>query len=116
MHRGKRRDEQFAEPIAEIDTAFNSACKRAEKLHAAWVLRTGAKVDALDLSDISIHSLKRTAITWFFQAGGTIEDAQDFFATSRRMLEEIYKASSPDHQSRARDVANRRGRDTRAAM
>lgn len=73
-------------PIAEIDTAFVAACRRAKI--------TGA----------TVHDLKRTAVTWAFQRGMTMEDAVDWFSTSRQTLERVYRQHSPHHQARARAI------------
>lgn len=73
-------------PLEEIDTAFAAAARRAR------------------LQDINPHDLKRTAVTWAFQRGMTREDAADWFDTSARTLERVYRAHSPEHQSRARAI------------
>lgn len=73
-------------PLAEIDTAFNAACRRA------------------GVEGVTIHDLKRTAVTWAFQRGMTMEDAVDWFSTSRQTLERVYRQHSPHHQARAKAI------------
>lgn len=70
-------------PCGTIKAAFERAC-----------------VDA-GLPDVSPHTLKHTAVTWAFQAGMTIEDAADFFATTAATLERVYRQHSPRYQDRA---------------
>lgn len=77
-------------PIAEIDTAFKAAARRA------------------GIEDVTIHDLKRTAVTWFFQRGGTMEDAEDWFSTTRQALEVHYRQHSPEYQRRAQEIMERR--------
>lgn len=66
---------------------------------------------AAELPDVSAHTLKHTAVTWAFQGGMTIEDAVDWFATSRQTLDQVYRQHSPHHQARAMSVIERRGRE-----
>ena len=73
-------------PLAEIDTAFAAACRRA------------------DLHGVTPHTLKHTAVTWAFQRGMTMEDAVDWFSTSRATLERVYRQHSPHHQARAKAI------------
>lgn len=77
-------------PIAEIDTAFAAACRRA------------------GIEDVTPHVLKHTAVTWAFQKGMTREDAADWFDTSVRTLERVYRSHSPDHQARAKAIMESR--------
>ena len=73
-------------PLAEIDTAFIAAARRA------------------DIDSVTIHDLKRTAVTWAFQRGMTLEDAADWFSTSATTLEKYYRAHSPHYQTRAQAI------------
>ena len=75
-----------------ISTAFAGACRRA------------------GLEDVTPHTLKHTAVTWFFQAGGSREDAADYFDTSPAMLERVYRSHSPAHQRRAKAVMDLPGK------
>ena len=72
--------------LAEIDTAFAAAARRA------------------GLEDVTPHDLKRTAVAWAFQRGMSMEDAVDWFSTSRATLEAVYKQHSPLYQARARAI------------
>jgi len=87
--------------VAEIDTAFLAACRRAEAL----ALARGVE---LDLSDVSPHTLKHTSVAWFFERGGTIESAVSYYATSAATLQRVYRKHSPAHQKSATDVWDRR--------
>ena len=73
-------------PLAEIDTAFAAAARRA------------------GIEDVTPHDLKRTAVTWAFQRGMSMEDAVDWFSTSRATLEAVYKQHSPLYQARAKAI------------
>jgi integrase len=76
--------------VAEIDTAFRAAVRRAG---------LGP--------DVTPHTLKHTAVTWAFQRGMTLEDAADWFATTPDTLMRVYRKHSPEHQSRAKAVMER---------
>jgi len=88
-------------PVAEIDTAFRSACRRAEAMAA----RRGM---TFDLSAVSPHTLKHTSVAWFFERGGTIESAVSYYATSAATLQRVFRKHSPAHQKSATDVWDRR--------
>lgn len=75
----------------------NSSCSSIKTAFAAACHRAGLK-------DVTPHTLKHTAVTWFFQRGGTIEDAADWFDTTPVTLLKFYKAHSVNHQERARAV------------
>ena len=96
----------------DVRKGFKAACRRAMALHRAWVDRKGIKGKAakLNLSNVTPHTLKYTAITWFFQAGGSMEDAEDYFATSAATLRRFYRKHSPHYQARARETMERGGR------
>ncbi|MFO1209721.1 MAG: site-specific integrase [Amaricoccus sp.] len=82
MERGK--------PCGTIRRSFATACERA------------------GLTDLHPHDLKRTAVTWAFQRGMTIEDAVSWFDTSAVTLQAVYRAHHPDHQARAKAIMERR--------
>lgn len=63
--------------IARINKAFSRAVARA------------------GLEDCTPHTLKHTAVTRAFMAGMTLDLAVDYFATSREMLERVYRSYSP---------------------
>ncbi|MEL7471270.1 MAG: tyrosine-type recombinase/integrase [Pseudomonadota bacterium] len=93
MFRGK--------PVSSVKKALADACKRAE---------TAAKdrEETLDLSGVTPHVLKHTAVTWAFQRGMSVEDAADYFSTSSQTLESVYRQHSPYHQDRAVAAMERR--------
>lgn len=103
MRRWKKLDDETGQthvinwggaPVTQIRTGFEAACRRAEKLSKS----------KLDLTDVTPHTLKHTAITWFFQRGGTLEDASDWFDTTPQTLMKVYRQHSPEHQERARQI------------
>ncbi|MEM1345570.1 MAG: tyrosine-type recombinase/integrase [Pseudomonadota bacterium] len=61
------------------------------------------------VEDATVHDLKRTAVTWAFQRGMSLEDAASFFSTRSQTLERVYRAHSPEHQTRAAEIMGRRG-------
>jgi integrase len=64
----------------------------------------------LDLSEVTPHTLKHTAITWALQNGATIWDAAGYFGTSVDTIERVYGHHSPDHQKSAVEAINRRSK------
>lgn len=70
-------------PVADLKTAWRATCRRA------------------GVSGLTIHDLKATAVSRFFAAGGSMEDAVDYFATTSATLEGVYRRYSPEHQKRA---------------
>lgn len=77
-------------PVRNVRKGLAAACVRA------------------GLEPITPHVWKHTAVTWFFQNGGSIEDAADYFATSAQTLERVYRQHSPHYQDRAAGVMSRR--------
>ncbi|TDE38930.1 hypothetical protein [Antarcticimicrobium sediminis] len=73
-------------PIDRIDKAFRAA-----------VVRAGLK-------NVTPHTLKHTAVTWAFKHGMTLEDATAYFATSREILENVYRSYSPDALKNAANI------------
>lgn len=71
------------EPVASIKRAWREAAARA------------------GLEDVRPHDLKRTAVTWAFQRGMTMEDATGWFETTAATLEAVYKRHSPEFHRRA---------------
>jgi len=76
-------------PVADIKKAFGAAARRA------------------GVSDVSPHTLKHTAVTWAFMAGMTLEQATDYFSTSRDTLEDVYRSYSPHAQKEAAAIMDR---------
>lgn len=62
------------------------------------------------IEGVTPHVLKHTAITWAFINGMSLDDAVDYFATSRHTIEKVYRAYHPDFQSRAVEAMERRAR------
>lgn len=60
------------------------------------------------VEDIRPHDLKRTAVTWAFQKGMSLEDAADYFSTDAKTLERVYRQHSPLYQGRAVAILDRR--------
>lgn len=73
-------------------------------MHKAW----RAACAAAGIEGATPHTLKHTAVTWAFQKGMSREDATDFFDTTAQTLERVYRQHSPDHQSRAVEIMERR--------
>jgi len=94
-HRGNR--------VADIRKGWANAKAMAE----AMARKNGV---VIDLSDVTPHTLKHTAVTWALQSGATIWDAAGYFATSVDTIERVYGHHSPDHQKSAVEAINRRGR------
>lgn len=79
----------------------------AKQIAEAMALRRGIKID---LSDVTPHTLKHTAITWALQSGASVWDAAGYFATSPETIERVYGHHSPDHQKSVLDAIVKRGR------
>jgi len=76
------------EHLDRIDKGFRSAVARA------------------GLECVTPHTLKHTAVTWAFMNGMTLEQATEYFATSRDTLENTYRSYSPDAQKDAAKIMN----------
>lgn len=63
---------------------------------------------AANLTGVTPHTLKHTAITWNLQNGASLWDAAGFFATSVETIEKTYGHHSPDHQRSALRAAERK--------
>jgi integrase len=87
--------------VGDIETGW----KRAVLLAGELARGKGIKID---LSDVTPHTLKHTAITWAMQKGASPWDAAGYFSTSLRTIEEVYGHHSPDHQQSAVAALNRR--------
>lgn len=94
-HRGNR--------VGDIRKGWGDAKLLAEQM------ATAQGID-LDLSDVTSHTLKHTAITWTLQGGASIWDVAGYFGTSVDNIERVYGHHSPDHQKSAIEAINRRGR------
>ena len=87
--------------VGDIETGWKRAIILAAEL-------ASAKGIEIDLSDVTPHTLKHTAITWAMQKGASPWDAAGYFSTSLRTIEEVYGHHSPDHQQSAVAALNRR--------
>ena len=72
--------------IKKIDKAFRQSAARS------------------GLKDCTPHTLKHTAVTKAFIGGMTLELATDYFATSREMLERVYRSYSPEVHREAANI------------
>ena len=88
-------------PIGDIKNAWKGAIQAAQDLAIL-------KGISLDLTGVTPHTLKHTAITWALQKGATTWDAAGYFSTSIATIEQVYGHHSPDHQKTAVDALNRR--------
>lgn len=89
--------------VSDIRKGFYRAKLLAAKLAAA----RGVKID---LSEVTPHTLKHTAITWALQNGATPWDAAGYFSTSIDTIERVYGHHSPDHQKTAVRAMSRHAR------
>lgn len=87
--------------VGDIRKGWDRAVRLAEEM-----ARTKGVI--LDLSDVTPHTLKHTAITWAMQRGASIPDAASFFATSAATIERTYWHHSPDCQRSAVEAMDRR--------
>lgn len=90
------------ERIADPKKSFAAAKAEAEKL----AHRHGQEID---LSDVTPHTLKHTAVTWAMRAGADPYAAADFFGTSYDTLMRVYGHHSPDWQEETAGIMDRRG-------
>ncbi|MCU0895126.1 MAG: hypothetical protein MUD06_12555, partial [Rhodospirillales bacterium] len=87
--------------VGDIRKGWSRAVVLAKELAAA-------KGIYIDLSDVTPHTLKHTAITWLLQRGATIWDAAGYFSTSAETIEKVYGHHSPHHQKTALEAFNRK--------
>ncbi|WP_425053091.1 hypothetical protein [Psychromarinibacter sp. S121] len=87
--------------VGSIKNSWSSAIVLARELAAA-------KGIDIDLTGVTPHTLKHTAITWALQKGATTWDAAGYFSTSIDTIERVYGHHSPDFQKTAVDAMNRR--------
>lgn len=84
--------ERGGKPVLDVGKALDGCCKRA------------------GIQRITPHVIKHTSVTWYFQAGGSLEDAAPFFATTAATLERVYNAHAPEFQDEQADIMSRWGR------
>lgn len=87
--------------VAAIKTAWAGAIRRGEEL----AREAGVEID---LSDVTPHTLKHTAVTWAMQRGVRLEDAAGFFGTTKEELERTYWHHHPDFQRETAAAMDRR--------
>jgi integrase len=69
--------------VGDIKTGWKHALALAERL-------AEAKGIMLDLSGVTPHTLKHTAITWALQKGASVWEAASYFATLAKTIEDVY--------------------------
>lgn len=89
------------EMVGDIRKAWAHAIALAPQLAAKKGIR-------IDLSGVTPHVLKHTAITWAMQRGASIWDAAGYFSTSAETIEKTYGHHSPNHQQSAVQAMNKR--------
>ncbi|MFC3085764.1 tyrosine-type recombinase/integrase [Tabrizicola soli] len=87
--------------VGDIRKGFENATRLAQEL-----ART--KGISIDLSDVTPHTLKHTAISWALQKGGDLWAVAGYFSTSTQTIESVYGHHSPNHQRSAVEALNRR--------
>ncbi|WP_245999320.1 tyrosine-type recombinase/integrase [Paracoccus methylarcula] len=90
------------EMVKDVKNAWVSARSEAERL--AWLHGVN-----IDLSGVTPHTLKHTAITWALQRWASIWDAAGYFSTSAETIERTYGHHSPNHQATAVKAMDMRG-------
>ncbi|MCA0944063.1 tyrosine-type recombinase/integrase [Salipiger pacificus] len=97
------KGEKTRTQVADIRKGWARAVELAEKLAAKKEIK-------LNLSDVTPHTLKHTAITWALQSGADFWSAAGYFSTSVETLQEVYGHHHPDWQESAREAAGRKGK------
>lgn len=76
----------------------------------AGKLAAAAGEPNIDLSDVTPHTLKHTAVTWAMQSGVDVFKAAGFFSTSHETLIKTYAHHHPDFQSEVANAMDRRAK------
>ncbi|WP_236045174.1 MULTISPECIES: tyrosine-type recombinase/integrase [Pseudooceanicola] len=87
--------------VADIKKGWPRAVSLAMELAAARGI-------TVNLTGITPHVLKHTAITWALQRGATTWDAAGYFGTSIETIERVYGHHAPDHMQTAVNAMNKR--------
>lgn len=87
--------------VGDIKTGWKHAIVLAEEL-------AKAKGIALELTGVTPHTLKHTAITWALQKGAKVWEAASYFSTSAKTIEQVYGHHSPDYQASVLAAIDRR--------
>lgn len=94
-------EDRLGRRIGDIKTGWNRARNLAKEMAAQRGIQ-------IDLSDVTPHTLKHTAITWALQRGATMWDVAGYFGTSIETIERVYAHHAPDHMKSAVEAMNRR--------
>lgn len=86
--------------VGDIRKGWSRARELAQELARARGIE-------IDLSDVTPHTLKHTAITWALQKGASIWETGGYFSTSPETINRVYGHHSPDFQKGAIDALNR---------
>lgn len=87
--------------VGDIKKGWARAIELAKEMAAK-------KSISIDLSDVTPHTLKHTAITWALQRGANKWDVSGYFGTSLETIERVYGHHAPDHMQSAVEAMNRR--------
>jgi integrase len=119
------RETKKRRPPMRLPRKLLAHLRRWEAAGDRWVVSYGgarigdvqtafeAARDAAGLPDITPHTLKHTAITWAMQRGMRLDDAAQYFGTSRETILRTYWHHSPDFQVEAAAIMDRRDETVR---
>lgn len=89
--------------VGDIRKGWSRAIEIAEQMARADGIQ-------IDLTDVTPHTLKHTAVTWAMQRGAELWDAASYFGTSVQTLEKTYGHHHSSHQDSAVKAMERRSR------
>lgn len=107
-------------PPMRMSHRLLSHCRRWQAMGGLWAVQIdGQRVgdikkafegarERAGLSDVTPHTLKHTAITWAMHKGMKLDDAAHYFGTSRETIIRTYWKHSPEFQTDAVEVMNRK--------
>ncbi|NDV53853.1 tyrosine-type recombinase/integrase [Yangia sp. PrR003] len=98
-----RKGKETRAMVGDIRKGWARAIELAEDMAAKKDIK-------LDLTDVTPHTLKHTAITWALQSGADMWSAAGYFSTSMETLEEVYGHHHPDWQKGASEAAGKAGK------
>lgn len=114
------RETKKRRPPMKLSRKLLAHCRRWKASGAIWAVNVGGQrvgdvkrsfasacADA-GLLDVTPHTLKHTAITWAMQKGMKIDDAAQYFGTSRETIIRVYWHHSPDFQEDAVAIMDRK--------
>lgn len=114
------RETKKRRPPMRLPRQLLAHCRRWRAMGDLWVVSYGGQRvgdvqtafegarNAAGLPDVSPHVLKHTAITWAMQRGMRLDDAAQYFGTSRETIMRTYWHHSPDYQAEAVAVMDRK--------